>query len=148
MPEHSEKKLAQTALLIWDAEGASPSGDWTVVLWRGFGDTASSGIISIPMRVEANADVLRKRYLAWIYELGEARIQGQRLVDHLELRPGFSYWWMTLFAEKCNYSKSTQIDDAIRLIAFDEWATGRSISRVVLASANQPLAECMRLWCV
>jgi surface carbohydrate biosynthesis protein (TIGR04326 family) len=69
------------------------------------------------------------------------------LVEHLQLRPGFSYWWMTLFAEKCNYSKSKHIDDAIRLMAFDEWAKGQSISHVILSTGNHPLAECMRQWC-
>jgi surface carbohydrate biosynthesis protein (TIGR04326 family) len=31
---------------------------------------------------------------------------------------------------------------------FDEWAKNRSISSIVLSTANQPLAECIRLWCM
>jgi hypothetical protein len=34
--------------------------------------------------VEDNADVLKARYLAWIYDLGEKRVDGKRLVDRLE----------------------------------------------------------------
>lgn len=134
-------------VLVWDAEGLPPAGDWTAVLWRGFCERDTRQTVSIPELVEDNADALKARYLAWIYELGETRIKGRRLVDHLELRPGFSYWWMTLIAEKCNYAKSPQIDDAIRLMAFDDWATDRTVSRIILVSAKQPLAECMRLWC-
>lgn len=133
-------------LLIWDAEEPHPEGDGTTVLWRGFAADASN-IVSIPQLIEDNADALRARYLAWVYELGELRLQGRRLIDHLQLRPGFSYWWMTLLVEKCNYSKSPSINDAIRMLAFTEWAIGRSIGRITLASANQPLAECLRLWC-
>jgi len=103
--------------------------------------------VSIPALIETHADALRKRYLAYVYKLGETIIQDRRLVEHLQLRPRFSYWWMTLFAEKCNYSNSKQIDDAIRLMAFDEWAKNQSISCVVLSTANQSLAECIRLWC-
>ena len=147
MPEYSEKMTSCTLLLIWDAEGEPPDGDWTPVLWREFVSNAQSDAVSIPAIIEANADLLRKRYLAWVYELGEKSIHGKRLVEHLQLRAGFSYWWMTLFAEKCNYSKSKQIDDAIRLMAFDEFAKNQSVSRVVLSTANQPLAECLRLWC-
>jgi surface carbohydrate biosynthesis protein (TIGR04326 family) len=148
MPEYSEKQPARTSLLIWDAEGEPPDGDWIPVLWRELVSNAQPDAVSIPALIETNADLLKKRYLAWVYELGEKSIQGKRLVEHLQLRPGFSYWWMTLFAEKCNYSKSKQIDDAIRLMAFDEWATDKSISHVVLSTGNQSLAECMRLWCV
>jgi surface carbohydrate biosynthesis protein (TIGR04326 family) len=147
MLESNKKKPARTSLLIWDAEGEPPVGEWTPVLWRAFMSNAQPDAVSIPALIETNADLLKKRYLAWVYELGETSIQGKRLVEHLQLRPGFSYWWMTLFAEKCNYSKSKQIDDAIRLMAFDEWATNKSISHVVLSTGNQPLAECIRLWC-
>lgn len=134
-------------VVIWDAQDPPPIGDWATVLWRGFANNAAPDAISIPELIEANADIFRKRYLTWVYKLGETRIKGRRLVDHLELRPGFSYWWMTLFVEKCNYSKSPQIDDAIRLMAFSDWARDRDVSRIVLASANKSLAECMRLWC-
>lgn len=147
MPEDKKKQPTCTSLLIWDAEGAPPDGEWTPVLWREFVSNALPDAVSIPALFETNADLLRKRYLAWVYELSEKSIQGKRLVEHMQLRPGFSYWWMTLFAEKCNYIKSIQIVDAIRLMAFDEWATNKSISRIVLSTSNQPLVECIRLWC-
>ncbi len=136
-----------TKVLIWDAEGSPPLGEWMTVLWRGFADGMTPNSVSIPSLIEENADNLRARYLAWVYELGETRIQGQRMVDHLELKPGINYWWMTSLVEKCNYSKSPQIDTAMRLLAFTAWAVCRDIAKITLASANQPLAKCMRTWC-
>jgi surface carbohydrate biosynthesis protein (TIGR04326 family) len=136
-----------TNVLIWDAEGSPPLSDSTIVLWRAFSDGMTPNIVSIPSLIEENADTLRARYLAWVYELGEIRIRGQRLVDHLEIRPGFSYWWMTLLVEKCNLAKSPQIDDAIRLLAFTDWAFGRNLSSITLVNDNKPLAECLRMWC-
>lgn len=117
------------------------------MLWRSFGDASIPQATSIPKLVEANAGALRSRFLAWIYDLGETSIGGRRLLDHLELRPGFSYWWMTLLAQKCNYGASPEIDDAIRMMTFDAWATDRALESVTLASANRSLADCMRLWC-
>jgi surface carbohydrate biosynthesis protein (TIGR04326 family) len=134
-------------VFVWDAEGLPPDGDWTMMLWRGSTESAFQSAVSILKLVEDNADVLKARYLAWIYDLGEKRIDGRRLVDHLELRPGFSYWWMTAIAQKFTYVGSPHITDAIRLMAFDAWATNRTIGRVVLTSSNRPLAACMRLWC-
>jgi surface carbohydrate biosynthesis protein (TIGR04326 family) len=134
-------------VFVWDAEGLPREGDWTVVLWRSFAEGTFQSAVSIPKLVEENADVLKARYLAWIYDLGEKRVDGKRLVDRLELRPGFSYWWMTAIAQKLNYASSPHITDAINLMAFDTWATDRTVSRVVLASSNQQLAECMQSWC-
>jgi surface carbohydrate biosynthesis protein (TIGR04326 family) len=134
-------------VFVWDAEGLPPEGDWTVVLWRSFAESAFQSAVSIPKLVEDKADVLKARYLAWIYDLGEKRVDGKRLVDHLELRPSFSYWWMTVIAQKITYNGSPHITDAIRLMAFDAWATESTLSRVVLASSNQALAKCLRLWC-
>jgi surface carbohydrate biosynthesis protein (TIGR04326 family) len=133
-------------LLIWDSESQPPSNAGTIVLWRSFSPKSSSEFISIPQLIEDNSDALRARYLAWVYELGEFRVQGQRLIDHLELRPGFSYWWMTLLAEKCSYSKSPQIIEAIRMLAFTDWIAGHTFVRITLVTANQPLADCLRRW--
>ena len=88
--DKSEEKLS--TLLIWDEEALPEITSGKVALWRSFGDSVSPNIVSIPALVEKNADTLRQRYLAWIYALGETKIQGRSLVDHLELRPGFSYW--------------------------------------------------------
>jgi len=136
-----------TRVLIWDADGAPPVGDGLVVLWRAFAGSADAGVVSIPALIEANAESLRARYLTWVYEFGETPIRGKRLLDHLEIRPGFSYWWMTLFAEKCNYSKSPQIDDVIRLLAFEQWVDERRPSQITLITANAALAECMGSLC-
>jgi surface carbohydrate biosynthesis protein (TIGR04326 family) len=139
--------MSNSDIFIWDAEGLpSPVAD-TVVLWRAFAQGTSSEYVSIPRLIEANADLLRARYLCWVYEVGEFQIHDRRLIDHLQLRPDFSYWWMTLIAEKSNFSKSPQINDVIRLLAFIDWASERQPNRITLVSANEPLAECLSLWC-
>jgi surface carbohydrate biosynthesis protein (TIGR04326 family) len=132
---------------VWDAESLPPAGNWKTVLWSSFGEESSSEAISIPLLVEENADILRRRYLSWIHDVGEMIVDGRRLVDQLQLRPGFSYWWMTLFAEKCNYSKSPHIEEAIRLMAFEGWAKQGAFSGVILATAKADLAECVGSWC-
>ena len=71
-------------VFVWDEEGIPPDGDWTVVLWRSFPESAFQSAVSIPKLVEDKADVLKARYLEWIYDLGEKRVDGKRLVDRLE----------------------------------------------------------------
>ena len=110
---------AHRTLLVWDTEGAPPVGGWTTVLWSSFGVRGDPEAISIPKLVEEQADTLKARYLAWIYDLGETRLSGKRLVDHLELRPGFSYWWLTLLGEKI-YGESPGPYDAVRFFALED----------------------------
>lgn len=54
---------------------------------------------------------------------------------------------MTPLAEKFNYSKSPQITDAVKFMAFDSWASGRIISKVELLSSNKELMICLQDWC-
>jgi len=146
MSNHYDNKSGQ--LLIWDEEGLPEITAGQIVLWSRASDGVSPNIVSIPDLVEKNADTLRQRYLTWVYGLGETKIQGRRLVDHLELRPEFSYWWMTLFVEKCNFSKSPQIDNAVKVMAFEGWLVGQALTHVKLVSANTLLAQCIDVWCV
>lgn len=90
---------------------------------------------------------MRAQYLKWVYDLGEIKINGKRIVDHLEIRSGFSYWWMTLLAEKCNFAKSPQIDDAIKLLAFDKWARGKRFKTLALTTSKAGLAKVLKFWC-
>lgn len=135
-------------LLIWDAEEPPEVTSGKTALWQRFSDGASRNIVSIPMLVEKNADALKQRYLSWIYALGEAKIQGNRLVDHLELRPGLSYWWMSLSAQKCNYSRSIPIGNALRLMALEDWASELKLTHVKLVSPNEHLSLCIQAWCL
>jgi surface carbohydrate biosynthesis protein (TIGR04326 family) len=132
-------------LLIWDLEGAPPAGTSLRVLWRSY--VGDGGLVSVPRLVELHAQQLRPRFLAWIHDLGLAPLNGKSLLEHLVLRPGFSYWWMTQIAEKCNFEKSPLMDDAVRFFAFEDWAKGQDLASVRLVTANPALARCMQLWC-
>jgi len=135
-------------ILIWDEAGHPPVASGVTLLWRAFAEDETKGCVSIPQLIEENADNLRARYLSWVFELGESIIDDKRLIDYLQLRPGFSYWWMTLIAEKCNYVKSPLITDTIRFFAFDDWALKvPRITSITLVSANQPLHESFKYWC-
>jgi len=134
-------------LLVWDAEGSPPVGDWTTVLWRRYADPEDPTVISITQRVEQEADELRARYLAWIYDLGETWFNGRRVIDHLSLRPGFSYWWMSSLAQKFNIAEGSPINDAIKALALEMLASTLQTTTIVLVSGNRRLAACMEDFC-
>jgi surface carbohydrate biosynthesis protein (TIGR04326 family) len=132
--------------LIWDTEGRPPKGKWIPILWRSYGE-GDDLMYSIPRLVEEKSDALRELFLDWIYDLGELHIEGKRLVDHLELRPGFSYWWMTLITEKSNAFKSLQIINVLKLLALEELIRTYLVFTIILVSGDKTLVQAFRLWC-
>lgn len=150
MSEASKKRYnvdKTDTLLIWDAEGIPPVGDWSAVLWSDYANTNESCVISIPVLVEEQADVLRSRYLAWIYDLGETRIKGKRVVDHLELRPGLSYWWMTSLAQKFNAADNSQINNVIKAFVLISLISEHQSTSIILRSNNAKLARTLQHFC-
>lgn len=134
--------------LIWDTEGQPPQGGWNTVLWNSFNNNSEAKIYSIPTYIEEHADKLRSRFLDLIYEFSQVQNRkGERLVDCMELRPGFSYWWMTLIAEKSNAYKSPQITDIFKMFAFEDLVGDHSVSTIILKSKNHPLAQVLKKWC-
>ena len=132
-------------LIIWDFDNQWTSGCEDILLWKKYDAFKLGRVYSILQLVEENSEQLKSQYLALIYELGEVNFNGRRVVEQLEVRPGFSYWWMTLLTEKCNFSKSPQIDNVIKLMAFENWLGDKDYKNIKLISANIQLAEAITL---
>ena len=90
-----DENLVLKTLILWDSR-EDPSGHAGLIYnWNGYAEKDS--LFSLLRYVEVNGDRLRKKYLGLINDLGEAQIQGKRLVEHLDLGEGFSlggcrYW--------------------------------------------------------
>jgi|GEM_PF-4864960 len=54
---------------------------------------------------------------------------------------------MTLLAEKCSYANLPQIDDAVKLLAFDKWARGKRFKTLALRTGKAGLAKVLKFWC-
>lgn len=134
-------------LFVWDSNDSPPIGDWIVILWSSFGNADEPNVISIPKLVEEQADALRSRYLGFVYELGETHIKEKKLIDYLELRPGFSYWWMNAMSQKFNTSGTSVIDDAIKLLALEGFISDHGICSVTLTSGNRSMAKSLQSLC-
>jgi surface carbohydrate biosynthesis protein (TIGR04326 family) len=132
------------SLLVWDTDKTLPLEHCGAALWQSYSVSDIDREVSVPQLVEDNAEHLRSAYLDLIYKLGETKVSGKRVIDHLEIRPDFSYWWMTLLVE-CNYSKSPQIDNAVKLMAFRAWIVEKSCSNISLVTSSSELASAMRL---
>jgi surface carbohydrate biosynthesis protein (TIGR04326 family) len=131
-------------VVVWALQGEPPSDAGDVLLWLGYAE--GSGVQSVPRYLEEHAKRLRSRYLEFIHDLGERKINGKSVVEHLDLGDGFSFWWMTRLAEKSPF-KSPQLYDCLRLMALEEILVERRPSRLVLHGATRNLAEAIETLC-
>ena len=111
-----------------------------IIYWNSYDCIESDRVFSIPKLVEDNADLLKAKYLSLIYDFGEAQVNGKRITEHLIIRQNFSYWWLTLFAEKCNIIKSPQIDNIIKLMVLEKFLIEGDYQKVKFVSTNDELA--------
>jgi surface carbohydrate biosynthesis protein (TIGR04326 family) len=75
--------------------------------------------ISLPEYIEEHSLHLRDKYLAFINQVGDSINDGECVQKLLQIRPSFSYWWMTLFAST-RWHPSSHSTEAIKLLALEE----------------------------
>lgn len=131
-------------ILIWDINKIPNLSASKILLWRSF--SRRSQEISIPELVEKNAIKLKKKYLAFVYDIGALNFDGKTLAERLKIRSNFSYWWMTLISEK-NYAKTESIYSILRFMAFETWALKNNYNHFVLHSDSEQLGRSLNLWC-
>jgi len=134
-------------ILIWDAEGSPPVGDCITLLWSCFESNSDKRVISIPRLVEEQSVSLKSRFLAWVYDIGEKSVDGKRLLDILELRPGLSYWWMTSLSQKFNASAESQIDNVIKSFVLEQYIIEQRVAAVNLVTDNKKLILLLKKYC-
>lgn len=137
----------QDILLIWDSEESSPKGAWNTLQWKRYPEVEHADEFSIVKLVEKNADALKAYYLSWIHDLGESEFGGKRVIDLLSVRSGFSHWWVSSVGQKFNCSGTSQINDAIKLLALERFLAGRNFTKIILSSSNRNLADCVSDFC-
>ena len=126
-------------VLLWDSDGILPSTNDYVVLWNSFSVPGSiHPSVSIPEYVEEHSDRLRSRFLGFVHDVGNSRSGAKTVLEHLQIRPTFSYWWLTLFASK-RWHPDSHITEAVKLIALEEILAGIKYSEISVRSENASL---------
>jgi surface carbohydrate biosynthesis protein (TIGR04326 family) len=136
--------MTANRVVLWDQKSEPAIIEDEILCWQSYSEYDS--LLSVPRYVEHHAERLRKKYLAFIHDLGEYRIAGKRVVDHMNLGDGFSMWWMTTLAEKSPL-KSPRIYDCLRLLAIEEILVAKHTSDLTLVSCDTTLADAVRQLC-
>jgi surface carbohydrate biosynthesis protein (TIGR04326 family) len=134
-------------LVISDSIKVSLNDASDIMLWSGNNQISENKTFSLLEIVESNAEYCKKKYISLISELGEAVVNQKRVIDHLKIDNNFSFWWTTLMVEKSNYSKSVEVNNAIKIIAFKHWFKKKNYTKIILYSYNLKLVKAMSILC-
>jgi surface carbohydrate biosynthesis protein (TIGR04326 family) len=135
-----------TSLTIWADDDLPPANSGPVALWQAFlPDDAPEDWYAMPDEVHRNRDSLRTDYLAWLHEAGVTNVRGVPLVDRMAIRPGLSYWWMTIPTDNSIESNS-QAYIAVRLMALADLADRLVVTSVRIVTSDRSLARLLRDW--
>jgi len=135
-----------TSLTIWADDSPPPVNSGPMALWQAFlPENAPDNWYSMPDEVHRNRDSLRNEYLAWLHEVGVTKIRGVPLVDRMAIRPGLSYWWMTIPADNSIESNSPAYI-AVRLMALAALTNRLGLTNVKIATSDRSLARLLRDW--
>jgi surface carbohydrate biosynthesis protein (TIGR04326 family) len=126
-------------ILLWDKDEPPPSTNDIIIFWNAFktSDFTSSSI-SIPDYVDENSTHLRTRFLGFVHEIGNSQIGTKTVIEHLQIRPTFSYWWLTLFASK-RWHPNSHVNEAVKIIALEEILADLKWSQILVQSENEYL---------
>lgn len=89
------------------------------LLWQDF--SLDKELISLPFEVENAGIQLRSRYSTFVYNMSRSRVGETAVCDIMDLRPGFSYWWMTEISEMQHFSKDSGIFSILRLMLVENF---------------------------
>ena len=134
----------ESPLLIRDQEGVCDNSATNILLWKSY--IEKKGLFSLPKYLEENSEEFRARYLSFIADVGESKIDDQTLTQDLNIGDEISYWWMSTIAEKSPF-KTHSIYQCLLIIALEEFLIEFDVKEVVFESKNPNLNEAVESLC-
>ena len=132
-------------LLIKSSKSKIPHEGFDLILnWDSHQDLF--GELSIPKEIEKNSKLYRDLYLQWIFKFENTEINKSRIVDQLEIRPGFSAWYLSLIFEKSR-GKSSNLYSVFQLLAFEKIAQEIEVDLVLVNIESKTSASSIEKWC-
>ena len=101
---------------------------------------------SIPQKVEEQALLIKNDYLAWVYDLGQYKVNNQTLTSYLKFFENLSFWWMTKIAAKSEW-RSPCIYQVFKLRAFEQLYLEKGCEGLIYCGNNKILHQIFQDWC-
>lgn len=130
-----------TATLVWDCASITPHTVGTVIIWNEYPTISNSkNIFSLASEVESRNEVIREQILAFVYQVGMKPFGKETVIETLEIRESFSWWWMTLFALRRWHDNSSHFELA-RLYALRGVLVEQQINELVVTESTSKIEQ-------
>jgi surface carbohydrate biosynthesis protein (TIGR04326 family) len=135
-------------LMLWCSPEHAPPPRYFTLYWAQYisGLEREKGNISLPEMINDNVSYWKPRYLSWLESVGKIPYGSTTVVDALLIRPGLSYWWLTVPSDYSFSTKSTAYA-TIRLWALVQIADDHHVKELEVHDADAELEEVLTLWC-
>ncbi len=135
-----------TTLTIWASDSPPPHDTGFLVFWHTFLPTDPPPTwFSLPEEVHRDRVRLRSQYLKWLHEVGVTKVKGSTLIDRMAIRPGLSYWWMTIPAD-FSLAPNSPAYVASRMMALAQLAHQLKITNIDIIGANRLTTQLLKQW--
>ena len=109
-----------TAFLFSSAGATCPQQTSVTISFNGAVPSCAAEVaVSLPNYVETHDEKLRSQFLAFVHQVGATDVDGKSVIQHLRIDPGFSFWWMTLFALR-RWHADSGIVQAVKILALEQ----------------------------
>ena len=102
-------------------------------------------VLDIFSLIDKNRFNIRKEYLFWIHQIQNIKIKKKTIIKHLKIDKNFSFWWMLPISEKSNFMKSFQINEILKLIAFEQYIKKNKFKKILTIGLNQQTNDVISL---
>ncbi|MDE0973882.1 MAG: hypothetical protein OSA11_02175 [Candidatus Nanopelagicales bacterium] len=135
-------------LMLWCSPEHSPPPGYFTVYWAQYisEQERKAGNISLPELINGDPDYWKPRYLSWFETVGKSPCGTTTVVDTLLIRPGLSYWWMTIPSDY-SFTPASIAYATLRLWALAQIAEAHHVKELHVDGADGALEEILTLWC-
>jgi len=134
--------------MLWCSPEHAPPPGYFTVHWAQYisEQEHKAGNISLPEMINEDASYWKPRYLSWLETVGKSPCGTMTVVDTLLIRPGLSYWWMTIPSD-FSFSSTSIAYATLRLWALAQIAEAHHVEELRVVGADAALEEVLSLWC-
>ena len=127
-----------TKIIIWDSQKKPVSNkDALFIIWNRDSNVKNKSVICLSEYIEKYSKDIRSDFLLWSHEINSKKIRSIAIYKKFFIRPNFSFWWMTLIFQKCNYANSQYINDVIKFFALARVIKENNVKKIYLKGCNK-----------
>src|SRR5579863_8344893 len=131
-------------MLLWAGEPRAAPRAADVVLWQGVPQQES--VRSLAEFIEARAEQVRSRYLAWAHNFGDTQVAGRPLRQRFRFAQGASLWAHSVFVEQSTW-RQRSLETLPRILALELLLDEERPKEVCLAGGDRAVRAVVHAVC-